>query len=100
MVVYSAQTREQDMQSRRDGEAYVSSVYYKACEGARHGEESIRDYPCILDYARETEADLIVLGRQGQRALDNVFFGNVAEKVVRKTACAVLVVPSKRQKPA
>ena len=52
-----------------------------------------RDYLKILEFAREKKVDLIVLGRHGHSALENVLFGNVTEKVVRKADCAVLVVP-------
>lgn len=52
-----------------------------------------KDYLKILEYARAIGADLIVLGRHGHSALENVLFGNVTEKVVRKAECPVLVVP-------
>ncbi len=52
-----------------------------------------KDYLKILEFAREKDVDLIVLGRHGHSALENVLFGNVTEKVVRKANCAVLVVP-------
>ena len=52
-----------------------------------------RDYLKILEFAKEIQADLIVLGRHGHSALENVIFGNVTEKVVRKANCPVLVVP-------
>lgn len=54
-----------------------------------------RDYVKILEFAQQEEVDLIVVGRHGRSALENVLFGNVAEKVVRKAPCAVLVVPGK-----
>ncbi len=53
-----------------------------------------RDYLEILTFASEKCVDLIVLGRHGHSALDKVLFGNVTEKVVRKSDCAVLVVPA------
>lgn len=52
-----------------------------------------RDYQKILSFAAEHSADLIVMGRHGHSALESVLFGNVTEKVVRKAACPVLVVP-------
>ena len=52
-----------------------------------------RDYVEILDFARDNDIDLIVIGRQGHSALEEVLFGNVTEKVVRKAACPVLVIP-------
>ena len=52
-----------------------------------------RDYVKILEFAQQEQIDLIVIGRHGRSALENVLFGYVAEKVVRKAPCAVLVVP-------
>jgi len=57
-----------------------------------------RDYLKILEFAREQDVDLIVLGRHGHSALENVLFGNVTEKVVRKAHCPVLVVPLRGRK--
>lgn len=47
----------------------------------------------ILTYAEGNDIDLIVMGRQGHGSLQKVFFGNVTEKVARKAACPVLIVP-------
>ena len=47
----------------------------------------------ILEYAREQDVDLIVLGRQGASAVGKILFGNVTERVVRKADCPVLVIP-------
>lgn len=47
----------------------------------------------ILKYAEEIGARLIVVGRQGAGALPSIFFGSVAEKVVKKANCPVLVIP-------
>ncbi len=47
----------------------------------------------ILEHARGISADLIIMGRQGAGAVGKLFFGNVTERVIRKSACPVLVVP-------
>ncbi|MFO7936772.1 MAG: universal stress protein [Kiritimatiellia bacterium] len=47
----------------------------------------------ILEYVGEYGADLLVMGRQGHGAITRWLLGNVTEKVVRKAACPVLVVP-------
>ena len=56
-----------------------------------------RDYEQILSYASEVGADFMVIGRQGSSssALRSFFFGNVAERVVSRANCPVLVVPCK-----
>jgi nucleotide-binding universal stress UspA family protein len=50
--------------------------------------------PTILDFARTARIDLIVLGRHGHGRAGRMLFGSVAERVVRKAECAVLVVPT------
>ncbi len=52
----------------------------------------------ILNYAKEIDADLIVMGRQGSSALAKPLFGNVTEKIARKAKCPVLIVPHSFEK--
>ncbi len=47
----------------------------------------------ILEFAEAEQIDVIVLGRHGHSSVGKALFGSVAEKVVRKAQCAVLVVP-------
>jgi nucleotide-binding universal stress UspA family protein len=51
------------------------------------------DAATILEFARATQIDLIVLGRHGHSSVGKALFGSAAEKIVRKADCAVLVVP-------
>jgi len=46
----------------------------------------------ILQAARELPADLIVVSTHGRTGLQHVFLGSVAEHVVRRAPCPVLVV--------
>lgn len=46
----------------------------------------------IIRYARSQEIDLVVIATHGRTGLKHVLFGSVAEKVVRKAPCPVLVV--------
>jgi nucleotide-binding universal stress UspA family protein len=46
----------------------------------------------IIRTARDLPADLIVMGTHGRTGLKHVLLGSVAEKVVRKAGCPVLVV--------
>ncbi len=52
-----------------------------------------RDYQEILNFASEEKVDLIVIGRRGHSTWEKPFFGSVAERVVRRAECPVLVVP-------
>jgi universal stress protein A len=46
----------------------------------------------ILEYAREHQADLIVMGTHGRGMVSHTLLGSVAERVVRKASCPVLTV--------
>ncbi|MBW1645231.1 MAG: universal stress protein [Deltaproteobacteria bacterium] len=46
----------------------------------------------IIKYAREIDADIIVMATHGRSALAHVLLGSVAEKVVRHAPCPVLTV--------
>jgi nucleotide-binding universal stress UspA family protein len=51
------------------------------------------DTATILEFAKATQIDVIILGRHGHSSVGKALFGSVAEKIVRKAECAVLVVP-------
>ena len=51
------------------------------------------DAATILEFAKARQVDLIILGRHGHSSVGKALFGSVAEKIVRKADCAVLVVP-------
>ncbi|HOX55640.1 MAG TPA: universal stress protein [Candidatus Paceibacterota bacterium] len=51
------------------------------------------DAATILEFAKSAQIDVIVLGRHGHGSVSKALFGSVAEKIVRKAECAVLVVP-------
>lgn len=46
----------------------------------------------ILKSARETGADLIVMGTHGRTGLRRLLMGSVAEQVLRKASCPVLTI--------
>jgi universal stress protein A len=46
----------------------------------------------IVQYARQNDVDLIVMGTHGRSGLSHLLLGSVAEKVIRKAHCPVLVV--------
>lgn len=48
----------------------------------------------ILAEARETRADLIVMGSHGRGPIGRALLGSVSEGVLRGAACPVLVVPA------
>ena len=46
----------------------------------------------IVKYARDQNADLIVMATHGRGAISHILMGSTAEKVVRKAPCPVLTV--------
>ena len=46
----------------------------------------------IVDYAKDNNIDLIVVGTHGRGALAHIVMGSVAERVVRLAPCPVLTV--------
>ena len=53
-----------------------------------------RPFAEIIRFAREIEADLIVMATHGRGAIAHMLLGSTTEKVVRKAGCAVLTVRS------
>jgi nucleotide-binding universal stress UspA family protein len=56
--------------------------------------------PEIVRVARETKADLIVMGTHGRTGLGRLLVGSVAEEVLRKAPCPVLTTRMPFQDPA
>lgn len=46
----------------------------------------------IVDFARDTNVDLIVMGTHGRGGMAHLLMGSVAERVVRTAPCPVLTV--------
>ena len=46
----------------------------------------------IVDSARKLKSDLIIISTHGRTGLKHVFMGSVAENVIRRATCPVLVV--------
>lgn len=67
--------------------ARASAVQVKGL--IREGREA---YEAILEVARETPVDVIVMGSHGRTGLRRLLMGSVAEKVIGYSPCPVLVV--------
>jgi nucleotide-binding universal stress UspA family protein len=46
----------------------------------------------IINFAKENEMDMIIMGTHGYKGLEKVLFGSVAEKVVKLASCPVLTI--------
>ncbi len=51
-----------------------------------------KPYAEIVRYARETAADLIILGVRGRNVLDLALFGSTTHRVIQQSSCPVLAV--------
>jgi len=51
----------------------------------------------ILKFAKKENADIIVMGTHGRTGIEHVFFGSVAEKVLRQSPFPVFVIPCKKK---
>ena len=51
----------------------------------------------ILEFAKKEKIDLIVMGTHGRTGIEHVFFGSVAEKVLRRSPIPIFVIPSKKR---
>lgn len=49
----------------------------------------------IVDYAKDNDADMIVIASHGRQGVQRFFVGSVAERVVRFAECPVLVFKEK-----
>lgn len=49
-------------------------------------------YDKIVQYAKSSEADLIIMGTYGRRGAERILIGSVAERVIEYAPCPVLVV--------
>ncbi|MGN6195687.1 MAG: universal stress protein [Ginsengibacter sp.] len=47
----------------------------------------------ILDAAKETNADIIVMGSHSRHGLDKILMGSVAEKVLRNSRIPLFIIP-------
>jgi nucleotide-binding universal stress UspA family protein len=81
-------------QVRQEGRRSLEAFARKHLEGVPVKTAFLEGRPFveIIRYARENQVDLIVISTHGRTGLKHALFGSVAEKVVRKAPCPVLVV--------
>jgi nucleotide-binding universal stress UspA family protein len=86
---------------KQEGDEATKYVADKASEDGLDIERlTIEGHPAeeIIKYAEKNSVDLIVMGTLGKSGLDRFLLGSVAEKVVRTSKIAVLVVRGKNKK--
>ena len=59
--------------------------------------KSGREQDEILKFAKQEKVDLLVMGTHGRTGIEHVFFGSVAEKVLRHSPFPVFIIPCKKK---
>lgn len=49
-------------------------------------------YKEILDYQKQIQADMVVVGTHGDTPFEGFFFGSTSSKIIRHATCSVLIV--------
>jgi len=78
-----------------EAEKEIKRVYLEELRGYDDIEYAVLrgiPYEEIVRFAEEKDIDMIVMASHGRRGLDRLFFGSVAEKVVKYAKCPVLIV--------
>lgn len=52
----------------------------------------------ILESAKNTKTELIIMGSHGRKGLNRILMGSVAESVLRHAPCGVMIYKSKPTK--
>lgn len=82
---------------RKRGTEELQSLVLNEVKGRVPAEATVRTgkpFYEIYEFAREKEIDLIIIASHGHTGVEHILFGSTVEKVVRKSPCPVLVVPS------
>lgn len=98
---YIYEVEDVDSKARRDIDQRIQQSYLDKLPQGLEAKVEFRvgrDHEEILNFANQMDIDLIVIGRHGHSTLQTALFGNVAEKIVRKADCAVMVIPLSFQK--
>jgi len=89
------QARAQANQEREEAQERLESLVASFAAAGKRAVAEISSHEStsgLLAVAEEQNADLIVVGSQGQTGIDRFLLGSVSEKVLRHAPCSVLVV--------
>jgi nucleotide-binding universal stress UspA family protein len=79
---------------QQEGDTALSEVERLVGDRAHVERVVVEGHPAreIVDYARDSKCDLIVMGTHGRGGLDRLLLGSVAERVVRTAEVPVMTV--------
>ncbi len=87
---------------RKRGSDELQTLVRKEVGGRVRADATVRTgkpFVEIHDFAREQDIDLIIIATHGHTGVEHMLFGSTVEKVVRKSPCPVLVVPTIQHHP-
>ncbi len=90
-IDYSSQYKEMEASAKKLLDEIVVSIKGSniEVEGAVLSGEPFVE---IIKHAKQKHIDLIVMATHGRTGIEHMLLGSVAEKVVRKSPCAVLTI--------
>jgi nucleotide-binding universal stress UspA family protein len=83
--------------ARKDAERQMRQLVRSVNFGGVKFETTFTDGSPVLDictFAKDRNVDLIITSTHGLTGLEHILIGSIAEQVVRRAPCSVLVVPS------
>ncbi len=85
---------EEDLENKYE-ERYVKKIE----DGVRFEivTKSGREDDEIIKFAKQEKVDIVVMGTHGGTGIEHVFFGSVAEKVLRHSPFPVFIIPCKKK---
>jgi len=92
---YAATAAVDDEERKREALATMEKIIKEQVPRGVHAEARVLTGSAadkIAEYARETNADLLVLCTHGRTGLSHVLMGSTAEAIVRRAPCPVLTL--------
>jgi nucleotide-binding universal stress UspA family protein len=89
---YDSDIHERALRNRLEDVLRTSDVETGELKIDLHALEHSRDASGIIQFARQHQADLVVVGTHGRTGLRAFLMGTVAERIVRDAPCGVLAI--------
>jgi len=80
---------------KEDGQGFVNYILSLANKAGVKGSSLVAEgrlFERIVQVAKESKVDLIVMGTYGRKGADRLLIGSVAERVIGYASCPVLVI--------
>ncbi len=89
---FAQEYQEKEFAKAREKMASLVDDTNRVCTGCSGEVVYGKPIDCIVAFARGKNADLIVLGTHNAKGLEKIILGNIAEHVLEKADCPVLIM--------